>query len=287
MDLGNFLGMRMTSAELESALGSNVASRVMVHEWPLSSTERVDLADGRRFAYKAQRAPSVECAFYASVRSPLLVDSVPLVEMSGTQHLATAWIDAPNLRTWAERTPQPERIREYVADVSAEINQIDASAPVLMDVRARNWVPLIADTLAALTGHIESGQYSRLDGRAVDTLELWSRSAPVLRLLDAEPVIVHGDLTPDEVFVTDAGPRVIDWQRPILGPAGLDRIGLLRGLGTDTEPDVPQELLQMERFVLLRWGVTVARDFVPGRAADTEPWVELAIRSMTPDGSAE
>jgi aminoglycoside phosphotransferase (APT) family kinase protein len=41
--------------------------------------------------------------------------------------------------------------------------------------------------------------------------------------------VIHGDLKADQVFVTRAGYRVIDWQRPVVAPPEVDLVSLLVG----------------------------------------------------------
>jgi aminoglycoside phosphotransferase (APT) family kinase protein len=111
----------------------------------------------------------------------------------------------------------------------------------------------------------------------------WAGTPAVRRLLDAEPVVSHGDLSPEEVFVTDDGIRVIDWQRPVLGPPGLDLVGLLRGLGHDPRRECDAALVALDRFVLLRWAVVAADDLLPTLPPDVPAsWTALALRDLAP-----
>lgn len=272
--------------ELAERLGAPVSSRERVHEWPLTVTEKVTLADGRTYAYKAQLPPSIETVFYAAVPGDLVPTHVafPAPEPGQCAHVATEWIRELSLRArLADSAPDSpnavlrigERACEQIASLSPEL-------PVLHDFGGVGaWRTFANRTLDALTREIDAGRYPGLTIADAQLLRAWAETGPVLAAVDTDAVIQHGDLTAHEVFDTHDGLRVIDWQRPLRGPRGIDLANLLHDLGIPPRDHVGEAVTQLSRFVLIEWAVAVSTEILP----DVDPaipasWVRGALRDM-------
>jgi hypothetical protein len=93
-----FPALRMhEDAELAAILGAPVRSRETIREWPLSWTQRIELADGRVYAYKSQLPPLVEPEFYAAAVSDLLPHHLDSGRLGDAATVLVEWIDAPSL----------------------------------------------------------------------------------------------------------------------------------------------------------------------------------------------
>ncbi|MBA8793437.1 hypothetical protein FHX74_001042 [Friedmanniella endophytica] len=248
--------------ELGEALGAAVRARRTVQEWPLAVTERVDLADGRRFAVKTQLPPSVEPAFYRQVRSALLPDRIDLGVAGSGHRLAISWQDRPTL---AGRIGEPD-YPECCRAVEDAIAAIDVSAPVHLDLSTpETWALAVDETRRGLRAVISGGRFRRVPLDLVDAFVAWAHDSATLAEITDDTGLVHGDLTPDEVFLTeDGGCRVIDWQRPVRGPRGIDRAALLRMGGIEPADHVPRYCLQVEAYLRLHWAVQCATEVLPG-----------------------
>jgi hypothetical protein len=263
-------------AELAELLGSSVASRTTVHAWPLTSTEDLRLADGRRYAYKAQLQPSVEAAVYAAVGDPLLPRHIDLGRTGSTRHMTTEWIDAPSLHTL---TLDESKFVDHARAVVARISALPRAVPVFLDLSTvaaiENAVDAVAHRLEAL---IRGGRFARLNVNVPARLRAWARGSRLGQQATARVALTHGDLSPEEVFVAPDGYRVIDWQRPILGAPELDLISLLRHGGIDPLKYVQPEMVQLSWFVLLHWAALVQTEVLPGLdPALPESWAVDAI----------
>lgn len=66
-----------TTDVLEELLGGTIATQETIHDWPLSSVQRLVIVDGCRLIYKVQNKATVErefyrrAMFYAAARAPL------------------------------------------------------------------------------------------------------------------------------------------------------------------------------------------------------------------------
>jgi aminoglycoside phosphotransferase (APT) family kinase protein len=87
----------------------------------------------------------------------------------------------------------------------------------------------------------------------------------VLASIEADSRITHGDLKADQVFVTADGYRVIDWQRPVLGPAEVDLASLLQYVGRDPGEAVAAPVVGIAWFLRLQWAIEGQVDLFPGR----------------------
>ncbi|GAA2979214.1 hypothetical protein JOD63_002969 [Microbacterium terrae] len=269
--------------ELGDQLGGPVTSRVRVHEWPLTVTDRVILDDGRAFAYKAQLPPSIEVEFYAAARGSLLPPHIefPRIEGSAGRWIATEWISSPSLR---ELVDDPAfgtltAAASIAERACAEISLLDPRLPVLRDIGGVDaWRTLAARTLDGLAREVDAQRYPGVHGADVRRLRDWSESLPVLAAVDTEAVIQHGDLTGHEVFPMADGPRVIDWQRPVRGPRGIDLANLLHDIGIDPRSHVDEALVQISRFLLIDWAVDASTEILPGAdPAIPGSWVRQAL----------
>lgn len=262
--------------ELAAALGSDVVSRGLVHEWPLTRTERVELADGRRYAVKAQLLPTVEPSFYAAATSSLLLPFVDLGRSGETVFMATEWLDAPTLHSAELTDPQfVEDARRLVR----EIGSIDGAPPVFLDLStAETFGEAVKTTAGKLETLVAAGRFANLPADVPSRLLGWAASGAVISAATSHPRITHGDLSPEEVFVTSGGFKVIDWQRPVLGPADLDLVSLLRYRRIDPLLHVEREVVQLSWFILLHWAALAHHDLLPELPPDVpEGWALSAV----------
>lgn len=258
------------NAALADQLGAAVVQRETVHAWPLSWVERVRLADGRTFAVKSQLPPTVEPAFYARARSDLLPAHRLLTQRGDCQTMALDWIEAPLLSTVRD----PDELVAHSRAVVGHIGALDAGLPTYMDIAGtaawRTEVDWALDGLA---------RFKRVDNVAVDGLRTWAAQPNVLRVIDGGVGIIHGDLTPQQVFLTADGYRVIDWQRPVRGPSDVDLVALLVHSRLDPALWVDPASIGVYWLLLLHWAVRGERDVAPGLPL-FRVWVKAAINHI-------
>ena len=109
-----------------------------------------------------------------------------------------------------------------------------------------------------------------------DGLRAWAAQPSVLRVVDAATGVIHGDLTPQQVFLTPDGYRVIDWQRPLRGPSEVDLVALLVHSGVDPGPHLDPAAIGIYWLLLLHWAVRGDRDVTPGLPL-FRAWVKAAV----------
>lgn len=237
--------------ELVPFLGSRVLERVTVHEWPLSCVQRLALADGRTLIYKTQADPTVEPEFYARARSGLLPQTRTIHSEDGRSSLLIEYIDAPLI----EELDLPEaEVARVGREVLAQIAGIRGELPHRYDIREEGgWRRLVQELVSHLRARIDGGTPGGVDEALVRELEHWAYSEPVLTAVRTRPGLVHHDLTGDNLFVLPDGYRLIDWQRPILGPTDLDLITLFGSLGFDPLRHVSEGALRVWLLLQIHW----------------------------------
>jgi hypothetical protein len=262
--------------ELGDLLGCPVAARTLRHEWPLSRLEDVRLRDGRRYAYKAQLPPTVEPGFYAVARTHLLVPHLALGAAGRTTFLATEWLDVPALSGLGLGH---EEFLDHARRVIRETAGIAGSPPVFLDLSTPEALAAAADeTATRLAALIADGRFSMLHADVPGRVAAWARDPQVLDAATTAPGIVHGDLSGDEVLLADDGYRVLDWQRPVLGPREMDLVSLLLHAGADPRQIVARPVVQLSRFVLLHWAALAQHDLLPGLSPEfTGGWAVTAL----------
>ncbi len=221
-----------TNSELEDHFGSPVYERQTLHEWPLSCVQRLDFADGRRLVYKSQSGPTVETDFYLRASSPAL-SSVEVLHQEGLySSLVMEYLDAPRL--WDLHLAREDLLRIGKA-LKDEIRQIQGDFLVYLDIRSwQRWQAVMAEMIADLRRLVRTAEYSCVTLPMVDVVEQAAALSTVRAVYDQPVGLVHGDLAGDNVFVLPGGGyRIIDWQRPLMGPVDLDLAHLADSFAID------------------------------------------------------
>jgi hypothetical protein len=248
-------------AELAELLGSPVAERTTLHEWPLSCVQRLRLADGRTRIYKAQAQPTIEPAFYTSAQSPLLVGARILDLPEGPPALLFDDIVGPRL---ADLQPPEEEALRHSRALLAQIAQIDGVPPTGVDIRTEEqWASYAETMLANLSALVEAGTFHRVNRALIARLARRVEAPAVLAAIRSPGGLVHRDLSGENVFVLPDEYRVIDWQRPIHGPVALDLANLLIALGVDPLRHVAAGVVQLLYLLRIDWLVQCARTWFP------------------------
>lgn len=244
-----------TDAELAAFFNKPILERVTIHEWPLSIVQRLTLADGTRLAYKSQLPPTVEPAFYARASALLLPRHRDLGTLGDCHIMTFEWLES--------QTPiAPRRVVDAIARLPQDL-------PVYTDIGTPDaWAATVSDTFDKL---------SRFLPRPIDELRRWAKTCSIA----AGARVCHGDLKADQVFLTADGYRVIDWQRPVKGPAGLDLVSLLIDLGVDPAGHTDPATIQLHWFLRLRWAAIAQVDLFPGFTGDLfRRWAGQAIKKI-------
>lgn len=273
--------------ELVPLTGSEIVERVTLHEWPLSCVQRLTLADGRKLIYKTQYGPTVEPEVYASARSDLLpwAETVYRADGHAGRHacMLIEYIDAPMFEDLA---PSEEDAVRVGREVQAQIAEIGGERPHYIDVSDEaRWTVYIEAMLDELSGLIQQGAFTITTPAMVRELARCAQSEPVLDAIRARSGYVHRDMSADNILVLpEGGYRVIDWQRPILGPVDLDLVDLLNSLDYDPLPHVDAGVVQVRHLLSIGWLTEAkARWFPEGQSYDQQ--IASIIQALLAIGS--
>ena len=237
--------------ELGALLNNPVHQRQTLQEWPLSCVQRITTEDGRNFIYKVQHSPTVEPEFYARARSGLLISAQTLSLSEPYSAMLLDLIKGPTLEQMGMQEPF---VLEFGWELLRRIACIEGQLPYHLDISTEaKWRSYISKILEDLHGLVEAGEYKLVQPEALTRLERWAFCDPVLATFQAGTGLVHHDLAGDNVFVLPDGPRVIDWQRPILGPTRLDLALLLESLGFEATPHVGEGVVWLMRLLRVSW----------------------------------
>jgi len=257
------------TAELALLLGCEIIERTTLHEWPLSCVQMIRLDDGRRWIYKCQFHEGVEARFYECVRSPLLTGYRQLGEYDRTVSMFLEFIPAPRL---CDLGLSQVEILDHGRRILAQIRDLEPGAPVYQDLGTWPlWQAYTADTLAKLDMLIGTGVFRLTRSPVLKDLARWAASPDLQQGIQSDPGLLHADLSGDNIFLTPDGYRVIDWQYPRRGPAGVDWACYLDGMGLDPLAYVPRAAVQVFWFIRLNWFVECkTRLFPPGEVYDRQ-----------------
>ena len=266
--------------ELAALLESAITGRETLHQWPLSSVDRVVTADGRTWIYKTQYGPTIEAEFYAHARSDLLVPAHVLRQDGGHVIMLFEFVDAPLLEDLALSETEILRIGR---EVVAQVNQIAGDIPHWLDVSsAMKWRFLVARTCDTLQALVENGRFTSFDNRQVDHLREVGLADDVCAVISAGSGYVHGDLTGDNLFVLpDGGYRLIDWARPLLGPIDLDLATLLDSTGNDPLRHVDRAIVTIMLVLRIHWLAQCAVKWIPGGGEIYDRQIAAWLQQLT------
>ena len=263
--------------ELAPFVGGEIVERQTVHEWPLSCVQRLTTRDGRRLIYKSQFGPTVEPEFYANAKSDLLVPAETIYRSGGHSCMLFGFAEGHLLALLDLLAVETAQIgRQLIERIAA----IRGELPHYLDVSSVDkWAALISELLKTLDGLAADGTFVLVDRETVRRLGGSAFAAPTLAVLREKPGYVHGDLGGDNVFATDDGYRVIDWQRPILGPTDLDLANLMEALGFDPLRYVGEGIVRVMYLLRIHWLTQcTVRWFPQGTKTYEETIVQLAQR---------
>lgn len=248
-------------AELSALLGDQVIERVVLHEWPLSCVQRIRLANGETRIYKTQRVPTVEPTFYASATSPLLVSAEILDMPDGPAALLFDDIGAATPRPLCQ---EETTCLAVVDEVLRGIANISGDLPAVADIRTdEGWFAYAKSMLMELSTLVKTDTFQAVDTATIDRIAACVESPAVLEVLRSPSGYVHHDLRADNLVVTAAGFRVIDWQRPIWGPTALDAASLMRDFGISPLVHFPPGVIQLQQLLSITWSVQCAARWFP------------------------
>ena len=250
------------TVELEEILRAKIVERRTLHEWPLSCVEQVITDQGRKWVYKSQFGPTVESQFYANARSKLLVAGKTLYQSeSGFVNMLFEFIEAPRI---ADLNLSDHAIVAAWRNLSQSIAEIEGKLPYYHDISEKMlWKELMETMLENLEKLVFEGSFQSVDKPALQRLRNWIYSEEVLAALGKNVGFVHNDLSNDNIFVMPDGYRIIDWQRPILGPRELDFAALLESLHRDARGLVDQNIIWTMYLLRIEWCTECAVRWFP------------------------
>jgi len=249
-----------TDDELSEALDVKVTGRKTVHEWPLSCVQEIYLADGSHLAYKSQLPPTVESQFYEQVSPGLLPGHLALGTLGACDTMVMEWISSPLLRDTARAEAD---VVKHGRRLVAMIGELTGDLPSYLDIGSPlAWSALCASVFGKLDRLVTDRRFDTLSRAHLQSAHAWANAAETFEAL-AESRIIHGDLKPEQVFVTGDGYRVIDWQRPVVAPPEIDLVSLLAHVGIDPVRHVDTTIVRIYWFLRLQWAVEAQHDLFP------------------------
>lgn len=265
--------------ELARLFGAEIVERETIHEWPLSCVQRVLLDDHRKLIYKSQLPPTVEREFYENAVSSLLPGHRVLERLGECDIMTIDWIDTPLLR---DAVSSEVDLVEHGRRLVSEIGKMRGELPTYLDIGTPEaWLATIDVDLEKLKLLILRNRFRLMEASAIEPVRQWSTSTQVIDTLTDHPRVIHGDLTDEQVFVTDRGYQVIDWQRPVVAPPEVDLVSLLIGRRINPRRHVDPAIVKIFWFLRLHWAIEAQFDMFPEfDGALFDQWSSKAIRRI-------
>jgi thiamine kinase-like enzyme len=250
------------NVELEEILRVKIVERKTLHEWPLSCVEQVTTNEGGKWVYKSQFGPTVEPQFYANAKSTLLVVGKTLYESeSGFVNMLFEFVEASQIE---DLNLSDNAIIAAWNNLSQSIAKIEGKLPYYHDISEKKlWEELMETMLENLEKLVFQGSFQRVDKIALRKLRKWAFHKEVVAALGKNVGFVHNDLSSDNIFVMPDGYRLIDWQRPAIGPKELDLATLLASLNREVRRFVDQSIVWIMYLLRIEWFTECAVRWFP------------------------
>jgi Phosphotransferase enzyme family len=248
--------------ELERILRIKIATRETIHDWPLSTVQKITTVDGNSIIYKVQRRATVEPKFYKSATSRLLPKYEYLGKVNDCEAMTFEFIHGKRLTDCDVDEPNLIRMGR---ELQSEIRNIQGDLPVFTDIGdPQKWNNFAKSVLERLTGLIEQQLFPSMDISLVGELTEWANGSVIADIVNNESCFTHGDPNGDNIFVLPDGYKLIDWQRPRYAPRDVDMVGLLLGRGFNPYPHVKREVVQIFCFLRIDWFTLCMTTLIPG-----------------------
>lgn len=149
-------------------------------------------------------------------------------------------------------------------NLSQSIAKMEGKLPYYHDIREKKlWKELMETMLENLEKLVFQGSFQRVDNMALRKLRKWACSEEVLVALGKNIGFVHNDLSSNNIFVMPDGYRIIDWQRPVIGPKELDLATLLASLNREVRRFVDQSIVWLMYLLRIEWFTECAVRWFP------------------------
>lgn len=251
--------------ELEQILHTKIIRRKILHEWPLSCVEQLTTGAGKKWIYKSQFGPTVESEFYAHAQSRLLISAKTLFTSEiGYTMMLFDFIEGQRIDELELSDHEVFILGQHLIE---NIAQIEGNLPHYLDISTEaRWEALMEKMLNTLGEFVSQGIFKVVDHALLRKLGKWMACQEVSSALFQNMGFVHNDLSGDNVFVLSDGYRIIDWQRPILGPKELDLASLLDSLNREPLRHVSEGIVWIMYLLRIEWFTACAvRWFIPGQ----------------------
>jgi len=265
--------------ELEDFLQTKIIERKTLHEWPLSCVEQLITREGKKWIYKSQYGPTVESEFYGNARSRLLVTGKTINRSeAGYVNMLLEFIEDP---LFEDLNPSDETIVAAGHHIIENIAMIEGKLPHYLDISERSlWEALMEKMLENLEKLVSQEAFQIVDGESIRYLRKWVFNKDVLSALERKIGFVHHDLSGDNIFVMPDGYRIIDWQRPVLGPTELDLAILLYSMHREVFRYVDIGVVGIMHLLRIEWFTECAAHWFPEGRVSYDKAIEEIVHLL-------
>jgi hypothetical protein len=261
---------------LERHVRASVMSRSVCHEWPLSCVERIVFDGGQEKYCKTTRAPSREIAAYRSLQSPLLVRAMIIAE---SEDSSTILLDGFPGKRLTKEFVERDGLSNFICALKRGLSNMQGVGPVFVDLstveKANTEMRKMLDRLRRRFGE---GAPRRIDSDLLQIAELCATSPQVQASFVQDAIYSNGDLSADNILVSDNEMRIIDWQFPRLASFDVECVNLFISLGLDPRGILPDSVVAAALLCKIRWLAECADVWLTG--CDYQEEISSLLRTL-------
>jgi hypothetical protein len=236
---------------LERHVQARVTTRLVCHEWPLSCVERVVFDGGMEKYCKTMRAPSREIEAYRSLQSPLLVRAIILAESEDSSAILLDCFSGSRL---TKNALEREGLSNFLDSLKRGLSEIQGVGPVFVDLSTIEKVTIqMNEMLDRLRRRFGGEAPRRIDSDLLQVAERCATNPLVQAAFIQDAIYTNGDLSADNILLSDNEMRVIDWQFPRIASFDVECVNLFTSLGLDPRERLPDSVIAAALLCKIRW----------------------------------
>lgn len=252
--------------ELSQLLGSQIVRRDTLHEWPNSCVQKITLNNNEVIIYKYQSGGITESLFYETVQSSILPKAETLWRDDFFSCMVIEFIKNPPLEITNKSN---DELLKISAELSEVIQNIEGSVPIILDISSfEKWAKIATETIASLETFINNKKHNKYNLKDINFIEKKVLSKDIQMIFNGKIGLIHGDLNGGNIFMTDEGYKLIDWQSCKKAPLELDRASFISRQGRDPAKLLNPEIAYMLYFVNIWWLVHCQSSILKGENYD-------------------
>lgn len=235
--------------ELATILKDNIIEAELLQNNEESVVLLLTTKNTGKWVYKFYQKASYEALFYQKATSYLLPECHVILNETRKSAVLLRYIEGAKL---ASLTTQQDKLIQYANDIISQIAKIQ-NVPVFQRFESfEHWNGYINSNFEEIEQIEQQGLFQQINKDLIIILKDDAKKTDWQVVFDAPCGLINCDLHNENIFLLPNDTwKIIDWEKPCLGPLSVDMAGLLENLDINPYQHMPHEAVKMMNLVKL------------------------------------